>query len=125
MERVTDQALWQSSSAGVGAGVRAQNAGTAGEQIWTGLGALLIGRLHEAEAWDVVIFHLSLHLLVVLLLFHLLCLILILLELFLDESWMERVLLLDVSEEMGESHDPTEYLLTRSVKYALRQALFP
>ena len=42
-----------------------------------------------------------------------------------DESWTERVLLLDVTAEMDETHDPTAYLLTKSVKYALRASLFP
>ena len=38
---------------------------------------------------------------------------------------MERVLLLDVTSEMGETHDPVQYVLTPSVKFALRQLLFP
>ena len=41
-----------------------------------------------------------------------------------DESWMERVRLIDLTEEMGEgSHDPVEYVLTRSAKQTVRKYL--
>ena len=41
-----------------------------------------------------------------------------------DEEWMERVLLLDVTPELGTSHDPIDYLLTKGVKASLRATLF-
>lgn len=41
-----------------------------------------------------------------------------------DEEWMERVLLLDVTPELGTSHDPIDYLLAKGVRSALRCALF-
>jgi len=43
-----------------------------------------------------------------------------------DESWMERVQLVDVTAEMSAStHDPMEYLATRSVRANVRRMLFP
>lgn len=42
-----------------------------------------------------------------------------------DESWMERVTLLDVTEDMSETHDPLEYLLGRRVTAVLHGLLFP
>lgn len=41
-----------------------------------------------------------------------------------DEEWMERVLLLDVTPELGASHDPMDYLLAKGVRASLRAALF-
>jgi pimeloyl-ACP methyl ester carboxylesterase len=39
--------------------------------------------------------------------------------------WMERVLLLEVTQELGETHDPIAYVLTKGVQRALRASLFP
>uniref|UniRef100_A0A7S2IHJ0 Uncharacterized protein n=1 Tax=Haptolina brevifila TaxID=156173 RepID=A0A7S2IHJ0_9EUKA len=38
---------------------------------------------------------------------------------------MERVVLLNVTEEVGVAHDPTEYLLSGGVQAALHAALYP
>ena len=42
----------------------------------------------------------------------------------LDEEWMERVLVLDVTRDLGTSHDPIDYMLAKGVRAALRAALF-
>ena len=39
--------------------------------------------------------------------------------------WMEKVLLLDVSDAMEGTHDPTAYILAPPVRKALHEALFP
>lgn len=41
-----------------------------------------------------------------------------------DEAWMERVMLFDVTQEVGAAHDPTAYLHAKGVTASLREALF-